>query len=131
MLESYAQSYGEIAARLVPELPAGWSEARVLAEMRADNGMVVGFARLPNAVEPLWLDLPNTVYDAFRAMHDAAVRSGDPAQRWTSATLRLQRDGTFNVQYGYDPVPIEDQFERVDDWTTRNWNATAIIPPRD
>jgi hypothetical protein len=120
MLESYANSYAEIAARLVPELPAGWSEARVLAEMRGDSGMVVGFARLPGSAEPVWLDLPNPVYDAFRAMHDAAQRSGDAAQRWTSAALRLQSDGTFTIAYGYDPVPIDDQLERINAWAARN-----------
>jgi hypothetical protein len=62
----------------------------------------------------------DAVYDAFRAMHDAVMRSGDPAQRWTSATLRLRRDGAFNVTYGCDPVPIEDQLERVDVWTKTN-----------
>jgi hypothetical protein len=45
---SRADAYQEIAKRLLPELPSGWSEARVLAEMRADNGTVVGFGRLPS-----------------------------------------------------------------------------------
>jgi hypothetical protein len=120
MLDRYANSYREIANSLIRELPAGWSEARVLAEMRADNGMVTGFARLPTAPAPVWLDLPDSVYDAFRAMYDAAVQSGDATQRCTSATMRMQRDGTFNMQYGYHPVPLEDQLERVEDWSKRN-----------
>jgi hypothetical protein len=120
MLDSYAKSYQEIADRLVPLLPPEWSEARVLAEMRPDNGMVVGFARVRGSADPQWLDLRTPIYDAFRTMYDAAIGSGDKAQRWTSATLELQSDGSFNVTYGYDPVPVEDQYDRVDEWLAAN-----------
>jgi hypothetical protein len=120
MLDRYAKSYQAIANALVPELPAGWSEARVLAEMRADNGMVTGFARVPNSAGPVWLDVPDSVYDAFREMYAAAVQSGDASQCWTSATMKLRSDGTFKMEYGYDPVPLDDQLDRVEEWSKRN-----------
>ncbi len=120
MLEKYTASYETIAQRLVPELPPGWRDACVLAEMRADNGMVVGFARVGSSSEPTWLDLPATLYDAFRAMHDAARDGADPAQIWTSASLRLRSDGAFDVNYGYEPVPLDEQTERIDAWTQRS-----------
>jgi hypothetical protein len=34
--------------------------------------------------------------------------------------MMLQPDGTFKVNYGYDPVPIEDQLDRVDAWLAHN-----------
>jgi hypothetical protein len=77
--------------------------------------MVVGFARVNGNAEHLWLDLPRSVFVAFRAMYLNARDSGDPAQLWTSATVSLSNTGAFNVRYGYEDVPIENQFERVEE----------------
>jgi len=115
MLEKYADSYQQIAGALTPELPKGWTEVYVLAEMRTNEGMVSGFART-KAAESEWFEVPMPAYDAFRAMYVVARDSGDPKALWTTATLHLKNDGTFDVDYGYDPVPVEDQFDRIEAW---------------
>jgi hypothetical protein len=115
MLEEYAESYQRIADALTAGLPKGWTEVFVLAEMRTDEGMVSGFART-KAPDPEWFEVPVPAYDAFRAMYLAARDSGDPKALWTSATLHVKNDGTFVVDYGYDPVPVEDQFDRIETW---------------
>jgi hypothetical protein len=115
MIEEYAESYQRIADALTPGLPKGWTEVFVLAEMRTSEVMVSGFART-KAPEPEWFEVPMPAYDAFRAMYVVARDSGDPKVLWTSATLHLKNDGTFQVDYAYDPVPVEDQFDRIAAW---------------
>jgi hypothetical protein len=123
MLEEYAESYQRIADALKPGLPKGWTEVFVLAEMRTSEGMVSGFART-KAPEPEWFEVPMPAYDAFRAMYVVVRDSGDPKALWTSATLHLKRDGTFQVDYAYDPVPVEDQFDRIAAWAQSHGAAS-------
>lgn len=119
LLERYSESYNEIATELTRELPAGWSKACVLGEMGDATGQVVGFYLTPDSAKPQWLEFPIDMYQAFRRMHDAAIASGDSAQRWTSATLSLKPDGTFKVDYGYDAIEIDDEDERIAEWVKR------------
>ena len=119
VLDRYSESYQEIAAGLIAELPPHWSSAYVLGEMGDATGQIVGFYRASDSPEPVWLELPISLYQAFRKMHDAALASGDPKQNWTSATLSLQKDGTFKVDYGYDAIDVDDEDDRIAAWAKR------------
>lgn len=79
MLARYSNNYQEIADSLAPVLPENWSEARVLAEMRADNAMVVGFARVDGNSERVWLDLPRPVSAATVSLNNTVVAHLRPA----------------------------------------------------
>jgi len=119
VLDRYAKVYPRIADALARALPAAWTKAWVLAEMDAASGsVVVAYAKAPG--EPVgWLEPPLTLYQQFREMNNAARAEGDSPGAWTSVTYVLERNGHFEVEFGYDPIPIEDESERMDAWERR------------
>jgi hypothetical protein len=52
------------------------------------------------------------------------ARAVNPPMEWTSVTVCITRgqddQASFTIEYGYDPVPIEDQDERAERWRTRH-----------
>ena len=100
MLDHYAELYPKIAADLDRALPHDWRQAW-----------------MSNA-SPAWITPPLRLYERFREMNDAA-RNSSPEQPWTTATFILQRDGTFDVDFGYGSTSIEEEQDRLEAWKRR------------
>jgi hypothetical protein len=72
------------------------------------------------------LRLPDEAADAFRRLRETeTARLELTASAWTTATMTAQREdgvtATFRLDYGYDPVPIEEEMDR-----RRQWKATYL-----
>ena len=115
VLDAYPAIYQEVATELSRVLPAGWQTAWVQVEMEDGNGSIACFAAVPGAPKPMHVKLPVRVFDLFAKMREIA-RGSDPAGAWTNATFVLKNAGAFTVDYGYEPVPIEDQYARRIAW---------------
>ena len=113
-LERYAAIYPRIGAELQRALPPGWSTAWACAEIDdLSSAMFVYYLDAAGAVG--WIVPPLRLLEHCAALRDAA-RSAEPSQPWTTATFVLRSDGTFTVDYGYEPVPIADEVERRARW---------------
>jgi len=114
LLERYAALYEKIARELQRALPAGWTKAWAWSEMSERDGSVVVYY-LDAAQTVGWIEPPLALYDRFRELNNAARRT-DPALVWTSATFTLDVQGAFNVDFGYDPIPIDEEDDRRAAW---------------
>jgi hypothetical protein len=116
----FGEIYKKLGNHVAGALPARWQKAWVQAEIDSDNGMVACYYTTAGEATPEQLDeLPFTVYKDFRDLQDAARRF-DPKHVWTTATFTLQHDGTFKIDLGYEPIPIEAQYERRLDWEKKH-----------
>lgn len=76
----------------------------------------------------------NGVTKAVLALHEAARSTGKPP--FTSATLRVDRDGATAADYGYDPIlNFEDGTGREDAWIAQHLGRDKSLiydeaPPR-
>jgi hypothetical protein len=117
VLDRYAAIYKKLARHLKRALPKGWSKAWIWAEMSERYGSIVVYY-VDDAGKIGWIAPPLALYDRFRELNNAARRGG-LIFVWTSATFSLERDGTFSIDFGYDPIPIEEEDERRDAWKLR------------
>ena len=115
MLDAYPAIYQEVATELDRALPAGWQSAWVQVEMEDGNGSIACFAKVPTGPKAMHVKLPVRVFDLFAKMREIARTAAD-AGAWTNATFMLLHDGTFKVDYGYEPMPIEEQYDRRIAW---------------
>lgn len=112
----FGKIYKKLGSDVAAALPRDWQKAWVQAEMDVDNGMVACYYTTPAQPSPEQMDDPPlAVYKDFRALQDAARRL-DPANVWTTATFVLGSDGKFTIDLGYEPIPIEAQYERRLEW---------------
>jgi hypothetical protein len=114
LLDRYAELYEEIARELQRALPEGWTKTWAWSEMSANDGSVVVYY-LDAAGTVGWIQPPLALYDRFRELNNAARRT-NPALVWTSATFTLDAHGAFDVDFGYDPIPIEEEADRRAAW---------------
>ena len=97
-------------------LPDDWQKVWVLVEMETNTGSVICYYRDEDgSIQPLMSGVSLEVYSAFRRVRQEMSLASTPPL-WSSATYILQRNGTFSIDYGYDPVPIEDEEERLQMW---------------
>jgi len=108
------KTYKRIARELRRALPRGWAKTWAWSEMSERDGSVVVYY-VDAAQKVGWIMPPLALYDRFRELNNAARRA-DPRFVWTSATFALDADGGFVVDYGYEPIPIEDEDERRIAW---------------
>jgi hypothetical protein len=117
LLERYAALYEEIASELQHALEPGWTKTWAWSEMSERDGSVVVYY-LDGAQTIRWITPPLTLYERFRQLNNAA-RNADPNAVWTSVTFTLDANGAFEVDFGYDPIPIENEAERRTAWKAR------------
>lgn len=117
LLDRYAALYKKIADTLQRELPVGWSKAWAYSEMSERDGSVVVYY-LDDARKIAWIKPPLALYERFRELNNAA-RIADPDQTWTAATFALESSGKFNVDFGYDAIPIDEELARRSAWKAR------------
>lgn len=117
LLDQYAKVYKKIGAALQRELPSGWTKAWAYSEMSERDGAVVVYY-LDVTQRIAWITPPLALYERFRELNDAS-RSGDRAMRWTTATFALEPSGKFDVDFGYDAVPIDEERARRAAWKLR------------
>ena len=104
---------GKLIAKIAPK---DWQTAWTLVEMEDITGSVICFYRsIDDAIQPPLGQLPLDLYNDFRNIW-RVTRQANPPNMWSSVTFILQRNGTFTIEYGYEPVPIEDEFERLEAW---------------
>lgn len=119
MLDRYAELYPKIAGELAHALPADWSKAWIQVEMDARNGsVIVYYVSHSQPSPPAWITPPLRLYERFRQMNNAARSAGGGAV-WTTATFVVERGGAFDVDFGYEPIDIEDEQDRLDAWKAR------------
>jgi hypothetical protein len=123
LLDRYAALYEKIAQTLQRELPAGWKKAWAYSEMSERDGSVVVYY-LDGAAKVAWIDPPLALYERFRELNNAA-RLADPGQTWTTATFSLESGGPFNVDFGYQPIPIDGELARDTAWNERYLPSSA------
>jgi len=114
LLERYAEFYEKIARELRRALPSGWTKTWAWSEMSERDGSVVVYY-LDAARTVCWITPPLKLYERFRQLNNAARRT-NPALVWTSCTFALDAEGAFDVDFGYDPIPIEEEDERRAAW---------------
>lgn len=118
LLDQYSAVYPDIAAGLTPALPPDWRGVWVQVEMTPDNGSIACFLISDTAAKPVHVKLPMRVFDCFARMQRIALEI-DRKHMGTTATFILRSDGTFNIDYGYDPIPIEGIVDRRIAWKKR------------
>ncbi len=116
MSKHLAIFYRQIRTAISKTLPDDWQRVWVLVEMEVDTGSLVCYYRGEDgSIKPLMSGVSLEVYSAFRRVRQEMSQASTPPL-WSSLTYILQRNGTFSIDYGYDPVPIEDEEERRHMW---------------
>jgi hypothetical protein len=116
MSKHLATFYRQARTAISKMLPDNWQVVWVLVEMEVDTGSLICYYRGEDgSIQPLMNGVSLDAYSAFRRVwQEMSQASTTPL--WSSATYILQRNGTFSIDYGYDPVPIEDEEERLQMW---------------
>ena len=114
VLKDLAHLYEEAGNQIAVALPAGWKTAWVQVEMEEDNGSVACFyvTSAPSS-KPAYCPTPMELYDIFKEMRQVAAANDEA---WTTATFILRSDGTFDIEYGYDPAPLDEISDRRKAW---------------
>ncbi len=111
-----AKFYRHMRTAISKMLPDDWQTAWVLVEMETGTGSLICYYRSEDgSIKPLMSGVSLEAYSAFRRIREEMSQASTPPL-WSSATYILQRNGTFSIEYGYDPVPIEDEEERLQLW---------------
>lgn len=101
---SIEQLYSVIAYETMPNLPDGWQEAKVFAEIEDDdNGLIHGsFTDVRG--ETQWIDFESAhrIYYAFDRIRELVHKPGEA--KWTKAVFTLQNSGQFTLNFSY-PEP--------------------------
>ncbi|TCP36580.1 hypothetical protein [Sphingomonas sp. BK235] len=116
-----------------------WLHLFVDIEVSAQGGrsssIAFAFARLPGqAVEKVAFRLPQDAKCMFRQLADAMETS--PAGRWSSARLRVSRDGRYTLAFSYDRPwrlsgkLIDDRFKGALELWLASDEGAAYRPPR-
>ncbi len=117
LLNRYAALYKKVADILQHELPAGWAKSWAYAEMsERDDSVVVYY--VDDECKVGWIKPPLALYERFRELNNAS-RIADPTQAWTTLTFALHRSGQFDVDFGYEAIPIDDELARRSAWKAR------------
>ncbi len=116
MSKHLAKLYRQTRTAISKTLPDDWQTAWVLVEMEEGTGSLICYYRSEDgSIKPLMSGVSLDAYSAFRRVrHEMSQASTTP--QWSSATYILQRNGAFSIEYGYEPVPIEDEEERRQAW---------------
>jgi hypothetical protein len=110
-LEDLRERYELVGQQLAAVFPPGWKTAWCQVEMAEDHGSVDCFYVGEGAAQPAYLTASSELFDAFKALWDAS-----PTPPWTTITFVLQADGSFEVDHGYDPIPLDEVVERRAAW---------------
>ena len=54
----------------------------------------------------------------FEQLHGLGTQGSKSV--WTNLTFTLERGGKFDVEFGYEPVPIEGEYERRLAWIAKH-----------
>jgi hypothetical protein len=110
-MEELGELYA-VAGKLVASiLPPGWKTAWCQVEMEEDHGSVDGFYVGDAAPRPTYVRATPELFNAFKAIWDAS-----PEPPWTTATFILHASGTFDIDYGYDDISLDQVVERRAAW---------------
>lgn len=106
--EAETKTVTEIVECLLEGLPEDWVRAEMKVELQKpgdETGSVLYGVALADAADRLEPFTPCDVRKPARAMIE--LRQSLPAERrpWTAATLVLQRDGRFALNYDYPGKP--------------------------
>ena len=113
-LEQIAESYRHISDEITHALPADWQRAWVQVEHDDYSCSVACFySGLDTSIEPSYIVMPHSVFSAFGRLRQICRETTNAT--WSMATFILERE-KFRIEYGYDPVPIEEEFERRRAW---------------
>ena len=105
--------YRQIRIAISKTLPDDWQTAWVLVEMEQGTGSLICYYRSEDgSIKPLMSGVSLDAYSAFRRIRHEMHQT----PQWSSATYILQRNGVFTIEYGYAPVPIENEEERRQAW---------------
>ena len=116
MSRHLARLYRETRTLISKMLPDDWQTAWVLVEMEAGTGSLICYYRSEDgSIKPLMSGVSLDAYSAFRRVRQEMSQTSTTSP-WSSATYILQRNGAFSIEYGYGPVPIEDEEERLQVW---------------
>ncbi len=116
MVDKITKLYRHAGKQIAKIAPKDWQIAWTRVEMEDVTGSVVCFYRsIDYAIKPPIGKLPLDLYNDFRNIW-RETRQAKPPNIWSSVTFILQRNGTFTIEYGYEPVPIEDELERLKAW---------------
>ena len=116
MSKRLATFYRQIRTAISKTLPDDWQTVWVLVEMETGTGSLICYYRgADGSIKPLVSGVPLETYSAFRRVRQE-MSQASTSPIWSSATYILQRNGAFSIDFGYDPVPIEDEEERLHLW---------------
>jgi hypothetical protein len=118
MLDALQALYSEAAAEITAALPRDWTNVYVHVELDDETQAVAAFYRGPKTTAPTFVDLPDPVFVTFQKMRAVAM-SNDPKGAWTTASFVLDQHGKFTIDYGYEPIPIEQESARRRAWRNK------------
>jgi hypothetical protein len=111
----YATIGNEVAAALPPAWEKAWLQVEIIPESTAVGAYYIG----GTTKTPAGVKMPRTLFRIFEQLHRLA-KQYDSNNVWTNLTFTLDRSGKFDVEYGYDPVPIEGEYERRLAWMAKH-----------
>lgn len=118
MLDALQALYSEAAAEIIAALPPDWTNVYVHVELDEQTQAVAAFYRARTTTAPTYVKLPDPVFVTFQKMRAVAM-SNDPKGAWTTASFVLDHNGKFTIDYGYEPIPIEEELTRRRAWRNK------------
>jgi hypothetical protein len=124
VLAKVSALYPKLGNEIASLMPAGWETAwvQVEADDQSASMGVNGFCVTQTDTKPQYVRIPHSIFKIFEDMRKVTKESGHPP--FTTVTFILHSDGKFNGEYGYDPVPIEGEYERRLAWE-KKWLGGA------
>jgi hypothetical protein len=114
MLDKISALYPAIGNATAAALPTGWQKVWVYVEILPGRTSVATFYTKEDPAKLEYMRLPRQVFRLFEQLHQ--VSQADPQTAWTNVTFIMTNTGKFNVEYGYEPVPVESEVERRRTW---------------
>ena len=118
-----------IASKALEILPEDWTSAALgyflVGEDRTEQQQLLvrcsSSKELRDVMKEAWddfdmQDILIDILEEFRKMHEVCAKAEDD---WCEATMLLNRDGSFNMDYVYEPITVYDSFFILD-WQSRH-----------
>lgn len=98
---SIEQLYSVIASQTIQDLPDGWQEAMVVAEIESDDNGVNYGSFIDALGESHWIDFQSAhlIYYAFKRIREIVQKPDEPM--WIKAIFTLQNTGKFTLDFSY------------------------------
>ena len=116
--EETGKLFTAIGNEVASALPPGWEKVWLQVEIIPESTAIGAFFIGGTTTRPTYIKMPRRLFRMFEQLHGLGTQGSKSV--WTNLTFTLERGGKFDVEFGYEPVPIEGEYERRLAWIAKH-----------